>query len=656
MTLRNLFLSAVCTLAPLAANALSLDNVDLSTDIYAIKGTDTLRLDILQPKDSLASRTVRRPAMIFLSGGGWEGQARRTAITDTYPLLPYFTDNGFVGVAADYRCDFKRARKSGRIPDKNIGEFVADGELALPGVTDAIDRAVRMAVEDLFDATRYIVDRADQLGIDTTKIVVIGSSAGAVTALTAENILCNEGSRRLPAGFNYAAVVPMAGGVWRDDQGDTLRWNRRPCPVLMFHGDADPIVSYKTLAVTSRRWSMNGVKDIAAQLERMGVPHTLYTYSGMNHDAAVVPMGTKADYIHNFLRQTVLRSDTVTHLSPVATEWPAGEGFADGMNAMRGVVRTTYRFKTVDADTLLLDVFVAPGTSPAMAGGKRPILFYDYGGGWQAGSRHDMVSDRLDLCPYFARQGWTAVCFDYRLGFLRAQKSGRIPDRSILEYIVGGEFADSNIWSAVQDAIDMAIDDTVDALAFMTDNAAGWGADTSRVVGIGGSAGAINLLTLEHRICNRTHPQQTGRLPENFNFAALAPMAGGIWRTATDSLQWNRRPCPMLLFHGDADPIVPYGKVEFPSSRASMWGSHELAAQLWQMNVPCALYTVAGGDHAWSANPVVFNRPDIEQFVRRVLDYGEPLQLDIRQNTPGINRDGYWFARYIAGQEAPHKL
>lgn len=656
MGLRNLIFWVVCTFNVMVAEALSLNNVDLSTDIYAVKGSDTLRLDILKPKIPVNGDDARRPAVIFLSGGGWEGQDRRIALTDTYPLLKQFTDNGYVGVAADYRCDFKHARKSGKIPDKNIGELVADSLLHLPGVTDAIDRAVSMAVEDLFDATRHIVDRADKLGIDPDKIVVVGSSAGAITALTAENILCNEGSRRLPRRFNYAAVVPMAGGVWRADNGDTLRWKRRPCPMLMFHGDADPIVSYSTLSVPSRRWSMNGVKDIAVQLERMGVPHTLYTYSGVNHDAAVLPMGNKSDYILNFLRQTVLKPDTQIHLSPAVTEWPAGSGFPDGMKAMEGVVRTTYRYKTVDTDTLLLDVFVAPDTKPAMEGGKRPILFYNYGGGWQAGSRHDMVSDRLDLCPYFARQGWTAVCFDYRLGFLRAQKSGRIPDRSILEYIVNGEFADPKIWSVVQDAIDLAINDTVDALAFMTDNAPGWSADTARVVGVGGSAGAINLLTLEHRICNGTHPEQTDRLPAGFNFAALAPMAGGVWRTASDSLQWKTRPCPMLLFHGDADPIVPYGKVEFPESKASMWGSKELARQMWQMEVPCALYTVAGGDHAWSANPVIFNRPDIEHFIRRVLDYGEPLQLDIRQNTPGINRDGYWFSRYLSGRESPHRL
>lgn len=656
MRLRNLIIAAGA-LCAVATDAASADNFTITTGVFAVKDRDTLAVDILQPLKPVAGDTVARPVVLFLSGGGWEGQARRTAITETYPLLPYFVDKGYVGVAADYRCDFGRARKSGRIADKSIGEFVAEGRLADKGVTDAIGRAVDMAVDDLFDVTRYLLDNAARFGIDPARIIVVGSSAGAITALTAEHALCNGKARkRLPDGFNYAAVIPMAGGIWCADNGDTLQWKHKPCPVLMFHGDADPIVSYRTLHVDGRRWSMNGVSDIAAQLGRMGVPHTLYTYSGMNHDAAVVPMNTKLDYMANFLRQTVLQPGREVRLSAVATQWPAGEGFPDGRNAMKGVVRTTYRFKTVDSDTLLLDVFEAPEVPSAMAGNRRPVFFYDYGGGWQAGSRHDMVSDRLDLCPYFARHGWTAVCFDYRLGFLRARQSGRIEDKCILQYIAAGEFADPKVWGAVQDAIDMAVDDTVDALAFLADNAAGWGADTARVVGMGGSAGAINLLTLENRKCNGTHPQQTSRLPRGFNFAALAPMAGGVWRTATDSLRWNSRPCPMLLFHGDADPVVPYDKVEFPASKASMWGSKQIARQLWQMGVPCALYTVAGGDHAWSANPVIFNRPDVEHFVRRVLDYKEPLQLDIHQNTPGLNRDGYWFARYMAGQEDPHGL
>lgn len=321
MKSRNLLLAA-CPTCLLAANAVNTGNLTLSTAVYAIKGNDTLYVDIIQPKDSVTANCVKRPAVIFLSGGGWENQARRTALSDTYPLLPYFAGKGFVGVAADYRCDFARARKSGNIPDKSIGEFVAEHRLADEGVTDAIDKSIKTAIDDLFDATSYIIANSQRYNIDTERIVVIGSSAGAITALTAEHALCNntEKTRSLPPGFNYAAVVSMAGGVWCAANGDSLQWKQAPCPLLMFHGDTDPIVPYATLKVPQKQWNINGVKDIANQMQRINVPHILHTYRGMNHDAAVVPMNTKLDYIYNFLRQTMLQPQNNTTLSPTSTQ------------------------------------------------------------------------------------------------------------------------------------------------------------------------------------------------------------------------------------------------------------------------------------------------------------------------------------------------
>lgn len=643
-------LLTVCSAFTAIADSGLMDGIEVSTDIFAVKGADTLRVDVLQPVDT-GGVHAGRPAIIFLSGGGWEGQARRTAITDTYPLLPYFVHKGFVGIAADYRCDFKRARKSGEIPDRSIGDLVADSMLNVTGVVPAIDRAVTMAVDDLTDVTRYILDHADVLGVDPRRIVVVGSSAGAITALTAEHALCNrKGSavRRLPRDFNYAAVIPMAGGVWCAT-GDTLRWKRRPCPLLMFHGDVDPIVSYTTLRVPSARWNMNGVKDIAAQMDRMGVPHTLYTLSGMNHDAAVVPMASHLDVMYNFLRQTVLEPEKRSRVAADVVQWPEGFASEGSRKAMEGVVRTTCRYKTVDGDTLHLDVFVAPGTVPAHSG-KRPVLFYSYGGGWQEGHRLGAMSDNVDLTPYFARRGWVSVCYDYRHGFMKARKDGLIDDRSIVDFIVHGRFAEPQVWSAVQQSIDTALYDTADALAFVADNAGVWNADMERVVATGGSAGAINVLTLEYLMCSDTRPDITDRLPDGFRFAALAPMAGGVWYTGSEAPQWRRKPCPMMLFHGDADPVVPIDSVSHATSGAVMWGSRAVVRQLRDMKVPYAMYAVTGGDHTWANNPILLNLPDLERFIYRVLDCGEPLQLDIQETTPGLNRDPEWYTRFVTGR------
>lgn len=640
-------LLTVCSAFTAIADSGLMDGIEVSTDIFAVKGTDTLRVDVLQPVDTGGVR-AGRPAIIFLSGGGWEGQGRRTAITDTYPLLPYFVRKGFVGIAADYRCDFKRARKSGEIPDRSIGDMVADSMLNVAGVVPAIDRAVTMAVDDLTDVTRYILDHADVLGVDPRRIVVVGSSAGAITALTAEHALCNRkgsAARRLPRDFNYAAVIPMAGGVWCEGR-DTLRWKIRPCPLLMFHGDADPIVSYRTLRVPDARWNMNGVSDIAAQMDRMGVLHTLYTLAGMNHDAAVVPMASHLDVMYNFLRQTVLKPDTTRFVAAEITQWPAGYAPEDSRKAMDGVVRTTCRYKTVDSDTLYLDVFESPGTSP----GKRPVLFYSYGGGWQDGHRLGTMNDKENLMPYFARKGWVSVCYDYRLGFRRARQAGRIEDRSIVDFIVHGRMAEPQVWNVVQQSIDTALYDTADALAFVADNAGVWNADMERVVATGGSAGAINVLTLEYLMCSDTRPDITDRLPDGFRFAALAPMAGGVWYTGSGAPQWRRKPCPMMLFHGDADPVVPIDSVSHATSGAVMWGSRVVVRQLRDMKVPYAMYTITGGDHTWANNPILLNLPDLERFIYRVLDCGEPLQLDIQETTPGLNRDPGWYTRFVTGR------
>ena len=75
----------------------------------------------------------------------------------------------------------------------------------------------QFGVEDLYDATAWIVGHADMLNIDTTKIVISGGSAGATNSVMAEYYLCNgdELAQRLPKGFRYAGVIPFAGGIWK---------------------------------------------------------------------------------------------------------------------------------------------------------------------------------------------------------------------------------------------------------------------------------------------------------------------------------------------------------------------------------------------------------------------------------------------------------
>lgn len=629
-------------------NADVMGGIDLDTQIFSTEGGDTLRLDVLTKSGSVAE--TPRPVVIFLSGGGFEGQARRTAITDTYPLLPYFVNNGFVGVAADYRCDYARARKEGEVPDKSIGDVVEIDPATIPVVAKAINKSVEIAMTDLFKATRYIVDNAKRYNADPSRIVVVGSSAGAITALTAEHAICNDNRiarKLLPRGFNYAAIIPMAGGVWNQEAAtDTLRWRHRPCPMLMFHGDADPIVTYNTIKVPQVSWSMYGSEPVARQLSRMGVPHTLHTYKGMGHHAAVLPMHNKLEAMLHFVQNTVIdTAKTTAVVAPRIYQWESGKGLETYKKTpVDGINRRSYLYKTVGTDSLYLEVFQADTAKT-----PQPILFYCHGGGWQAGDRLDMTNDPLDMTADFVRNGYTVVSCDYRLGFTKAFQEGRIAEHNIILYIITGQLDKPEVWNVVSDAIDIAIDDTADALAFTLANAPQWGVDTTRVTAIGGSAGAITLLTMQHRMCNDNHPELNSRLPEGFNFNAIVSMAGGVWRSSTDSLTWQRRPCPMIMFHGDADDTVTYYKAIYNGSGAALWGSSELAAQLKQMQVPFTLYTVTGGDHAWSADPIIFNTDDIRRNLQRITVDHEPLQLEIRHTTPGTDYNIPWLVKHQQG-------
>ena len=110
---------------------------------------------------------------------------------------------------------------------------------------DVLENAINMAVEDLCAATRYLVDNAEALGIDPRKLILCGSSAGAITVLQTEWAHSNGAActQALPSDFRYAGVVSFAGAVL--SRSGAIRYGREPAPTLFLHGTADKIVEYK---------------------------------------------------------------------------------------------------------------------------------------------------------------------------------------------------------------------------------------------------------------------------------------------------------------------------------------------------------------------------------------------------------------------------
>lgn len=281
----NVFLLFLCS----GINAQNIQEVEKQTFLYAVKEADHLYLDKYEQKGG----EDLKPCMIFLFGGGFVGGQRDDA--RYIPYFHYWAEKGYVVVAIDYRLGLKGV---GKEENKNPDQF-------LPVLTEA----VRMAVEDLYTATNYILSRAEEWKIDRKSIIASGSSAGAITVLQGEYEICNQGNAisTLPSGFNYAGIVAFAGAIL-GTQPD-LHWQQSPVPMLLFQGDADERVPFYKAG--DEKGGFFGSDYIARQLTKMDIPHYFCVYLNAGHEIAGVPMEENKGEIEIFLDKLVWQKQTL---------------------------------------------------------------------------------------------------------------------------------------------------------------------------------------------------------------------------------------------------------------------------------------------------------------------------------------------------------
>lgn len=258
------------------------DGIRKETYTYSLKGTDTLRLD----KYDLPSVSQMRPCIIFMFGGGFVSGNH-----DSKEYIDYFNhlvDKGFTVVSIEYRLGMK-------------GLNTTD----LMRVVALLNNSISMAVEDLFDATAFVVDHAKEWNIDKNKIIANGSSAGAVSVLHGAYAISNdmEVVKKLPSNFNYAGIISFAGAIFSTN-GD-LEWKKSPAPIQMFHGDADSNVPYDKIVLD--KYGFYGSKYIADQLHEMNSPYYFHVVRDAGHELAGRPMTSDLSEIESFLDKHVLK-------------------------------------------------------------------------------------------------------------------------------------------------------------------------------------------------------------------------------------------------------------------------------------------------------------------------------------------------------------
>ncbi|WP_165040436.1 alpha/beta hydrolase [Dysgonomonas sp. ZJ709] len=293
----TLFLALLVSISSFGSDFTKDDEIKKETFIFSIKGNDTLRLD----KYDLPSITGQKPCIIFVFGGGFtSGERDQKAYVDYFNQL---VAKGYAVVSIDYRLGIKMALEAGKKQEAQTGKKAKMGGREAVGV---MDHAITIAVEDLFDATNFVLQHAQEWNIDKDKIISCGSSAGAITVLHGEYEISNntELAKRLPEDFNYAGVISFAGAIF-SIKGD-LKWQEKPAPMLMFHGDADSNVPYNKLTIIFTKFGFYGSKHIAEKLSKEKYPYYFYSVENAAHEIANTPMSENLNEINTFIDKFVI--------------------------------------------------------------------------------------------------------------------------------------------------------------------------------------------------------------------------------------------------------------------------------------------------------------------------------------------------------------
>jgi acetyl esterase/lipase len=243
-----------------------------------------LLLDLYQPSgDTEASR----PVFVWVHGGGFTGGSKAGPPAST--ICDHLAKLGYVCVSIDYRL--------------RPGQYFAETDPAVAG-------PVADAQHDAQAAVRWLRANASRYRIDSERIAMGGTSAGAVTALQVGYNSGDPGDSGTP-GYpsDVTAVIDVSGAM-----NVSLIEGGGP-PVMIVHGNVDKRVSYQNAL------------DIAAGAEAAGVPVELHTIEGSGHGLWDAGYGDQiipwmSDFLYRYLTPPPA-GGSGTEVNP-PSGWPTG--------------------------------------------------------------------------------------------------------------------------------------------------------------------------------------------------------------------------------------------------------------------------------------------------------------------------------------------
>lgn len=283
MNQHTLFKVLIAWLLPLLLFA---ETPTKQTFVFANRGSQQLKMDVYRTdnSDSLDKESTLQSCLLFVFGGGFKEGTRDDKLYRDY--FSYFANRGFTVVSIDYRLGMKGEKAPSMFNFKPM------------------EKSIALAVEDLYTATDYLLKSSQKLNIDTTQIIISGSSAGAIAVLQADYEKRNNKSSTysLSTPFQYAGVIAFSGGIFSRE--GTPTYNNAPAPTLFFHGSADKLVPYN-----NNRFfhiGMFGSNTLAKQFRKKGYPYQFYSMEGSGHEVSEYPMTEFLPEIEQFITDFVI--------------------------------------------------------------------------------------------------------------------------------------------------------------------------------------------------------------------------------------------------------------------------------------------------------------------------------------------------------------
>lgn len=183
----------------------------------------TLQLDLYRPTGDSATS---RPLLVWIHGGAFLGGNRGQMASEAIA----YARLGYVTASISYRLDSGNHCQEVQAGLYTGAEMIAERARC--------ERAILAARDDAAMAIGWLRAHGATYGIDTTRVAVGGSSAGAITAIHVGETLNTPGSPP-PAASNVSAVLAMSGCNYVDHSIDAF-----DAPIAVVASGGDPLVPF----------------------------------------------------------------------------------------------------------------------------------------------------------------------------------------------------------------------------------------------------------------------------------------------------------------------------------------------------------------------------------------------------------------------------